>query len=125
MYALSISARLHGSTCLDQEGKVVLVKCLNSLHFLHLFICFSISRGHYYSNFICFCMAATPQCIASCTLFMTNFLCVSWRINRSPLQITLCSIINLFLISLFDLSAQEQFPRLSFFSYSRCYPTSY
>ena len=54
IYARSICTRLHGSTSLVHECKVVYVKLLNSLHFLHLFIYSSTSRnypGHYASNF--------------------------------------------------------------------------
>ena len=90
MYAWSICTRLYDSTSLDHECKVVCVKFLNSLHFLHLFIYSSTSRkylGHHASNFILFCVATTSLWKSSCTLFITNFLCVSGEIIRSSLQI--------------------------------------
>ena len=102
MYILSICTQLRGSSSLGHECKVVYVKFLNSLHFFASFYIFSTSHeypGHHLiSSF--FCVAATPQWISSCTLFITNFLCVSWGMIRPPLQITPCSIINLCLISL-------------------------
>ena len=120
MYAWSICTWLHGSTSLGHEYKVISVKFLNSLHFLHLFIYSSTFHeylSHPPSNFILFRVAATPQCTSSCTLFITNNLCVSGGIIRSPLQITPCSIVDLCLISLLGLSTREQIsPRFFLFS---------
>ena len=102
---------------LSHECKVVCVKFPNSLHFFYLFIYSVISceySGHHDSNFILFCVAATPQCLSSCMLFITDFLCVLGGIIRSPSQITPCSIVNLCLISLQGLSALEQFPHMFF-----------
>ena len=98
MYAWSIFTRLHGSTSLGPECKVVCEKFPYSLHFLHLFIYCSTSRkypGHHACNFILFCAVTNPQCISSCKLFITNFLGVSGGIIGSLLQITPCSIVNL------------------------------
>ena len=83
-------------TSLGNECKVVCVKFLHPLHFLRLLIYSSTSReypGHHASNFILFYVTATPQCISSCTLFITNFLSVSCGIIKSPLQITPCSYV--------------------------------
>ena len=66
MYSWSICTWLYGSTCLGYGCKVVCVKFLNSLHFLHLFIYSLTSHeypGHPTSNFILFCVATTPQYI--------------------------------------------------------------
>ena len=57
MYAWYIYTRLDGSSCLGHKCKVVCVKFLNSLYFLHPFIYSSTSweyPGHHASNFILF-----------------------------------------------------------------------
>ena len=100
MHALPIFTRLHGSTSLGNQCKVVCVKFLHSLRFLYLFIYSCEYSGHYASNFILFCVVTTPQYISSRTLFITNFLCDSGGIIIPPLQITPCSMVNLCLISL-------------------------
>ena len=57
MYAWSICTQLHGSTSLGYECKVICVKFLNSLNFLHLFI-YSLTSsqypGHHASNLMLF-----------------------------------------------------------------------
>ena len=78
MYAWSMCTLFHGSTSLGNECKIVCVKYLYSLHFLLLFI-YSSTSSEYHGYHACnviffFCEAATPQCISSCTLFITNFL---------------------------------------------------
>ena len=87
-----------GSTSLGHECKVVYVKFLNSLHFLHFlkifFVIPWISRPPCFEFFLWVCVTATPQCISSCTLFITKILCISGGIIRSPLQITPCFIVN-------------------------------
>ena len=124
MYAWSICSRLHGYTSLGHKYKVVGVKFLNSLNFLRLFIYSSISseyNDHHASNFILFfCIAATPQWISSRTIFITNFLCVSGEIIRSPFQITPCSIVmSYFFVGSLRSGTISPYA----FSYSRCYPT--
>ena len=57
MYAWSIWTRLHGSTSMVHECKVVCVKFLNPLRFLYLFIYslrFRDNSRHHASNFIFF-----------------------------------------------------------------------
>ena len=101
MYAWSICTRIDGSISLGNEYKVVSVKFLISLHVLYLFIYSSTFHeyfGHHASNFIHFCGRYSAVDIIEYTI--TNFLCVSGVIIRSPLQITACSIVNLCLISL-------------------------
>ena len=69
MYAWYIYTRLDGSSCLGHKCKVVCVKFLNSLYFLHPFIYSSTSweyPGHHASNFILFVWRHP-----TCTLFIT------------------------------------------------------
>ena len=73
MYAWSICTRLHSSTYLNNECKVVCVKFLNSLHFLHLFIYSLPSHeypAHHTSNFILF----VCSCYFTVDIIMYTFL---------------------------------------------------
>ena len=88
MYAWSICTQLHGSTFLDHEWKVVCVKFLNSLHFLHLFIYSSTSPeypGHHASNFILFlCSRYSTVYIIMYTFYHQFSLCF-WGNYQIPI----------------------------------------
>lgn len=67
---------------------------------------FQLQPGHV-SNFKHFCVAVIQQNTLSCTIFITSFLYFSDGTNKSPLY-TPFSTVNLYLISLYALSAFEQ-----------------
>ena len=81
MYAWSICRRHHGSTSLGHECKVVCVKFLKFLNFF-IFLCILwhlvnvLATVLLILSFFFLCSRNSTR-ISSCTLFITNFLCVS------------------------------------------------